>query len=748
MTVFSRLATSGLRNAATRSSAMTRHMSTTSSQGFFTIEKESNGVAVVTLDAPNEKVNTLSSKMMEDFASLLETLRTDNSIKAAVIISGKKDSFIAGADIAELATLSRAEDGTALSTAGQERLSILESFPKPIVAAINGACLGGGLEFALACTYRVATENKKTNLGLPEVKLGLLPGAGGTQRLPKLVGIQAALDMILTGKNIKPVKAKRMGLIDEVTDPSALRSSAVAAAMELVEGKIKPKAKKKSLMNKLLEDNPLGRMVIWDQATKAAMKASGGNYPAIPKILETIKTGIESGSSAGYKAEAKAFGELTQSSESAALQGLFFGTTELKKNRFGKPTTPVKTIGVLGAGLMGAGVAEVSAGKGFNVLLKDLNHAGLSRGMNQIGGNLDNKVKRKRMTKFDRDMTMSRVVGLTEDDNWQDHFSKCDLVLEAVLEEMSLKHRVVKQMEEIIPEHAVMATNTSALPIREIALASKRPENIVGMHYFSPVDKMPLLEVITTDKTAKHVAAAAVDVGLKQGKTVIVVKDVPGFYVNRSLGPYMSEVVSLIQDGVDLPTLDKAMRAYGFPVGPITLSDEVGFDVAMHVQATLAPDLGKRMGGGDPAIMQDLVKAGFLGRKNNKGFWTYPAKGQKQKGPKVANPDVLALLEKYKRTPVELKTEEIQERLAFRFMNEALWCLQDEIIATPTDGDIGAVFGIGFPPFRGGPFREIDRMGAQTFVDKMNMYTQKYGEHFEPAPIVVEYAKAGKKFHN
>lgn len=499
-------------------------------------------------------------------------------------------------------------------------------------------------------------------------------------------------------------------------------------------------------MNRMLEDNPLGRNVLFNQATKIAMKQSGGNYPAIPKILDCLKVGADSGMEKGLEVEAKHFGELTVTSESKALQGLFFGTTELKKNRFGKPSKPVETIGVLGAGLMGAGVAEVSASKGFNVLLKDINVQGLGRGEKQISDNLDARVKRRRMTKNTRDTTMSRIVGLTDANDWQKHFAKADLVVEAVLEDLNLKHKVIDQFEAVIPEDCVLATNTSALPIRDVAAKAKRPENILGMHYFSPVDKMPLLEIITHEGTSNEAASRAVATGLKQGKTVIVVKDVPGFYVNRCLGPYMTEVVALIQDGIPIDQLEKAMKKYGYPVGPITLCDEVGMDVAAHVQETLSGDLGVRMQGGDSQALMDLVDAGILGRKSGAGFYLYPkTKGKKAK--REENPEVKNVLKKYMRTPLKLEEIDIQQRLAWRFVNEALFCLQDGVIANPVDGDIGAVFGVGFPPFRGGPFRELDRIGAQKYVDTMKSYADKYGPQFEPAQIIVDMAKENKKFH-
>ena len=717
--------------------------------GFFTIEKEPNGVAVVTLDAPGEKVNTLSSAMLKDFDALLDTIRNDGDIKAAVLLSGKKDSFIAGADITELSKLNTAQEAAALSAQGQAALDRLEGSPKPIVAGIHGTCLGGGFELAMACSYRVATEHKKTVVGLPEVKLGLLPGAGGTQRAPRLAGAQAGLTMIMTGQNIKPKKAKRMGLVDQVADPFALRHAAVQAALGLADKSLKRKQKKKGVMGLLLEGNPVGRNMLFKKAGEMAQKQSRGNYPAIPKILECVQIGLEKGLSAGLKAEHEAFGELAVTSESKALQSIFFGSTALKKNRFGDPKRKVETLGVLGAGLMGAGIAEVSANKGYKVLLKDVKDEFVGKGVKTIRDNFDKKVKKRRMLPFDRDIIMSRVTGLSDEGGmWKPHFANCDLVIEAVPEEIGLKHKVIQELETVLPEHAIVATNTSAIPIRDIAKGSSRPQNIIGMHYFSPVPMMPLLEIITHEGTDEDVTAAAVSVGLKQGKTCIVVKDVPGFYVNRSLGPYMVEVMALLQQGVSVDNLEKAILSYGFPVGPITLLDEVGVDVAMHVQETLSADLGVRCGGADTGALKDLVDADILGRKNGKGFFLYPPAKGKKKSKRQPNPEVQNILKKYMVADApKLDQEEIQNRLSCRFVNEAAMCLQDGIIDNPVDGDIGAIFGIGFSPFRGGPFREVDRIGAAKYVDMMKGFQDKYGDHFAPAQILVDHANNGTTFH-
>lgn len=543
-----------------------------------------DGVAVIRLDAKGEKMNTLTERLMQEFDGILGDLEKDTAVKAAVLISAKADNFIAGADIKMLAACKTADEATQLATAGQRIMDRIDRSRFPVVAAINGPAMGGGLEVALACHYRIATSSPKTQLSVPEVMLGLLPGAGGTQRLPRLVGMQAALDMMLTGKNIKPDKAKRMGLVNVVVDPNALERAAITAAGQLARGELKRATRKPRTWTEwLLEGTAPGRQMLFNMAEKATLKQTKGKYPAPPRILEVAKTGLAEGMVKGLQVEAKAFGELTMTDESKALRGIFFGQTACKKNPYGKPVHPVRSVGVLGAGLMGAGIAQVTAVKDIKVFLKDSQAAGLARGEGQIAASLAKRVKKKQLTPFIRDKHLANVVGLTDEDTtWPTFFKSANLVVEAVPEELTIKHKVVAQMEEVLSPDAIIASNTSTLPLAHIAKHAKRPGQIVGMHYFSPVEQMPLLEVIPHNTTSKDTCAAAVDLGIRQGKTVIVVRDVPGFYVNRCLGPMIAEAMAIVQSGTDPLVLNEAMKGFGFPVGPITLADEVGIDVTNH----------------------------------------------------------------------------------------------------------------------------------------------------------------------
>jgi enoyl-CoA hydratase/long-chain 3-hydroxyacyl-CoA dehydrogenase len=631
-----------------------------------------------------------------------------------------------------------------LSVNGQTFMKRIEDSKKPFVAAIDGSCMGGGLEVALACHYRIASQSKKTQLSLPEVMLGLLPGAGGTQRLPKLIGLQASLDMMLTGKNIRPDKARKLGLVDQVADAFALEKAAIAAAEQLASGSLKPKTKKKNLMNKILEDTPMNQ-IIFKKAGEMVEKKTGGHYPAPKLILEAVRAGVQGGYGNGSEVEASNFAKLGMTPEAKALMSIFFGQNQLKKNRFGRPDKPVKTVAVIGAGLMGAGIAQVTAAKDMRVLLKDRDASAASKGEDYIRKNLDQKVKRKRMTIYERDTNMARVIPLSDqDDVWKTHMKSADLAIEAVFEDMDLKHRVIKDLEQYVSKDCIIATNTSALSVAEIAKASKRPENVIGMHYFSPVPSMPLLEIIRHEGTSDSTAARAVDVGLRQGKTCVVVKDVAGFYVNRCLGPYIAETLSLIESGVKPDHLDKLVTKWGLPVGPITLADEVGIDVASHVNHTLSEALGVRMTGGDPKLFEEFISRKFLGKKSGKGFYVQP-KSKKEK--KTINQEAMDIVQRFQKTDLKLSDEDVVNRLVSRFVNEAVLCVQDEIIASPTEGDIGAVFGVGFPPFIGGPFRFVDRIGSGKFNDMMLRYAEKYGEQFTPCQLIQDMAKTNKKFH-
>lgn len=704
------------------------------------VEKK-NGIATIWLDHQIEKMNVVSPDMMGVLDEVFHEIKTDNEIKGAVIISAKKD-FIAGADIKAFA-IEKKGDFKPIAAKGHAGLRELEAGNKPVLAAINGTAYGLGVELPLACHAIVCTDAAHTKLALPEVKLGLLPGGGGTQRLPKRIGLQKALDMILTGKNIYPYQAKKMGLVDEVCNHSKLHSVATQICQKIIDGKWKRPERKLSLMDKFLDHTSIGNNIVFNQAKKVSAKQTQGNYPAIPAIIDCIETGIKKGNAAGYEKELDLFETLMLTPESDALRSLFFGMTDNKKNPYkkeGKPVKELKTLGMIGAGFMGEGIAEVSVMKGIDVLLKDLSAEMMQRAKQQIWKSIAKKVKYKQISDAKAQEIINDVATRT---TYQD-YDKADIVIEAVVENMKVKKSIFKEIEENCREDVVIATNTSSLSVTEMASDVKRPEQVIGMHYFSPVPKMQLLEIVRTEKTSEDVIASCYDFGVKQGKTVIVVKDGPGFYVNRILAPYLNECLIMADEGVALDKIDRALIKKGFPVGPISLLDEVGLDIAAHVAESSAEALSKgREGFEANDATTKMFKDGRLGKKNMKGFYKYEMKNGRAKKAGI-DPDAYKYFKG--NGSKELAIEEIQDRALLLMINEAVMCLEEGIIRNTQDGNLAAVFGIGFLPFTGGPFRYVDQQGADKIVARMEELQAKYGVKFKPRPMLVEYAKNNNEF--
>ena len=703
----------------------------------FNLTRRDDGIAILTMDVPGETMNTLKAQFGPEISEILAEIKSDPHIRGLVLISGKKDSFVAGADISMLDACKTAADAKALSQQGHVVFNELEALKIPVVAAIHGACLGGGLELALACHQRVCSDDGKTMLGVPEVQLGLLPGGGGTQRLPRLVGITTALDMMLTGKQIRPKQALKMGLVNDVVPQTILLQTAVEMALA---GKRAPKPVKKSLVNQVLEGTSFGRNIIFDQATKQVEKKTQGNYPAPAKIIDCVRQGIAKGMQKGLEVEASHFAELVVSKESEALRSIFFATTEMKKETGAEGATPrkVKKAVILGGGLMGGGIASVTTTKAkIPVSVKDISEKGLSNALAYAYKLLDKGVKRRHMTPAARDNLMALMTTTTEYKGVND----ADIVVEAVFEDLALKHQMVKDIERECGEHTIFASNTSSLPISQIAEAATRPENVIGLHYFSPVEKMPLVEVIAHAKTSPETIATTVAFARKQGKTPIVVQDGAGFYVNRILALYMNEAAQLLLEGQSVEHLDKALVKFGFPVGPITLLDEVGIDVGAKISPILEKELGERFKA--PAAFDKLLGDDRKGRKNGKGFYQYGQKDSSKKA-KVVDESVYGVLGIKPGTNKDVKA--VAERCVVQMLNEAVRCLDDGIIASPRDGDIGAIFGIGFPPFLGGPFHYIDTLGAANLVKILEGYQSQFGNRFEPCERLKTMAQENAHF--
>ncbi len=712
----------------------------------FNLVRQENGIAHLVMDVVNDTMNTLKAEFTQQAADVLDEIKADPTITGVVLCSGKEDSFIAGADIKMIDDCRSAEEVAALSLQGQKILSEIEQLNIPMVAAIHGACLGGGLELAMACHARICSDSTKTALGLPEVQLGLLPGGGGTQRLPKLVGVQKALDMMLTGKQLRAKQALKVGLVNDVVPHSILIKTAEKMALT---GSFKQvKTFKSSPMNKFLEGTSVGRNIVYKQAKKSVLSKTKGNYPAPIKIIECVKVGMEQSASKGYSIEAKYFSELAMSDVSAQLRNIFFATSAMKKEQGIADVLPlpITKTAVLGGGLMGGGIAFVTATKAKKpVRIKDISHQGISHAIKYSHDLLAKKVKRRFIRHSEMQKQLSMITGTVDYSGFKD----VDIVVEAVFENLELKQKMVAEVEQETKATTVFASNTSSLPIGQIAMKALRPENVIGLHYFSPVDKMPLVEIIPHDKTSNQTISTTVAFAKKQGKTPIVVKDKAGFYVNRILAPYMNEAAILLLAGEPIDKLDKALVDFGFPVGPMQLLDEVGIDVGAKISPILQADLGDRFAA--PAAFDNLLADGRLGKKSSKGFYLYNKEANKgllnklKKNEKQVDVSVYSLLNV---NPIgSLSVDEIAKRCVYMMLNEAARCVDEGIVRNARDGDVGAIFGIGFPPFLGGPLRYIDNMGAAKLVEQLTQLSKQHGERYTPCNALISMAEKGECYY-
>ncbi len=702
--------------------------------------KEENNIAYITFDQPDSKVNVLSSAVLAEFEKILDQFKNTSSLKAVVIQSAKKDIFIAGADIKEIENITEVADGKIKAEAGQRIFNKLEDLPTPTIAVIDGAALGGGCELAIACRYRIATFNEKIRIGLPEVNLGFVPGFGGTYRLPRLLGLQGALKIILAGSSVDSKAAFKMGLVDRLYPQNGLSKSVLDFVNEI---SAKPKKKKYPTiapvgLNAFLENSFLGHELVFSQSKKNVLKATKGFYPAPERALEVIKRTISLSRREALDIESSAFAELAIGAISKNLVKVFYLSEKYKKLSVPgaenvKPM-PIAKAATIGAGIMGGGIAQLLSNRGVWVRLKDINYDAIAKGLKAAADVYMQAVKRRRMKPTDMANKMGMISGTLD----YSGFSNADIVIEAVVENMDVKKKVFAELSQNVPAKTILATNTSSLSVAEMMVNVKDPSKTIGFHFFNPVHRMPLIEIITTNKTSQETLVSTLEFAKRLGKTPIIVKDAPGFLVNRILLAYINEAGRLLEEGCgSIEAIDKIATDFGMPMGPFLLSDEVGLDVGVKVLHILEAGLGKRFK--SSAMFDEVLNQKLLGKKTGKGFYIHTGKERQ------VNSEVQAMVKASSRTT----DEEALMRMTHIMINEAALILQEGIVDSADTVDIGMIMGTGFPPFRGGLLRYADSLGIDQLVANLESMENRFKDgRFKPAAYILELKAKGKKFHS
>lgn len=686
-------------------------------------------ICVLTFDRPGSSANIFDLPTLDELAQELEFIERQTELKGVIFISNKHSIFIAGADLNAMRNVASFDDARVLIERGQAVMNRIAALRIPTVAAVHGAAVGGGYELCLACDYRIASSEHATKIGLPETKIGLLPGWGGSTRLPRLIGLPKALDIILGGKTVRAKLALKLGMVDELSPVECL----VAAAVRKI------KLGKPVRSSHWLTNNRLVATAIAPHVRKQLLKKTRGHYPAVLKALEVVTRGISRTVEASLALERDGIIALMQTDVCRNLISVFFLQERARKKTLPAAVStagpePVRRTAVIGAGVMGAGIAQWISARQLPVILRDINTGQVARGVAGIAKLYRDGVKHHTFTAHEARAGMDRVHPAPA----EVPLRHTDLVIEAAVENLVLKKKIFQRLDELVSPDTVLATNTSALPISEMAASTRHPERVVGLHFFNPVHRMQLVEVIAARQTAPAVLQRALRFAQQIGKLPVVVKDSPGFLVNRILIPYLIEAGNLFEAGAKIEDLDEAMLDFGMPMGPLRLLDEVGLDVSLHVAETLAAHFGDRMT--VPGCIRKMTSAGLLGRKNGSGFYRH-----KKSMEAKPNLEISTYVQSQKARAIT--RAELQERMVFLMVNEAARCLEEQIVTDPADVDFAMIMGTGFPPFRGGPLRYADTVGAARLVGAMHHLVASGMTHFEPCKPLAGMAGAGERFY-